>query len=242
MKLDNAKKNTDNDRELFFWLPFESGGTDQDGCGPECQGTCSSGETAVGIIQWTVLTSKNMNNISSQFIPGCLEEDSSLCAPLKAYESWSANDFWNDYNSGRKEFQKVLSSICDTDRDGFLHCQMEVAKKQYLDPILEDYPWLADRPSCVQGAVMHLKVWGANYSWISSYQSSSDEEIVKKVRNTIANTGSTAGPASGDETSGRAYNEPQIALEILSGAMSEDDVEQWVRTKDVSYLSFDWKN
>ena len=106
MKLDNSKKNTDNDWELFFWLPFESGGTDQDGCGPECQGTCSSGETAVGIIQWTVLTSKNMNNISSQFIPGCLEEDSSLCAPLKAYESWSANDFWNDYNSGRKEFQK----------------------------------------------------------------------------------------------------------------------------------------
>lgn len=240
LEIDNEKQE-ENDWELFFWLPFESGGTDQDGCGPESQGTCSSGETAVGIIQWTVLTSKNMNNIASQFIPGCLEEDPVLCAPLAAYQSWSASDFWNDY-CGSKQFQATLSSICDTDRDGFLHCQMEVAKKQYLDPILEEYPWLEERPSCVQGAVMHLKVWGADYSWISSYQSSSDEDIILKVRNTIANTSSTAGEATGDESSGRAYNEPQIALEILSGAMSADDVEQWVRTKDVSYLSFDWKN
>lgn len=240
LEIDNEKQE-ENDWELFFWLPFESGGTDQDGCGPESQGTCSDGETAVGIIQWTVLTSKNMNNIASQFIPGCLEEDPVLCAPLAAYQSWSASDFWNDY-CGSKQFQATLSSICDTDRDGFLHCQMEVAKKQYLDPILEEYPWLEERPSCVQGAVMHLKVWGADYSWISSYQSSSDEDIILKVRNTIANTSSTAGEATGDESSGRAYNEPQIALEILSGAMSADDVEQWVRTKDVSYLSFDWKN
>ncbi len=240
LKLDDVKPKADNDWELFYWLPFESGGTDNDGDGPESQGTCSSGETAVGIIQWTVLTSKNMNNIAGQFIPGCLEEDPSLCASLAAYQSWSASDFWNDY-CGDKEFQSVLSSICDADRDGFLHVQMEVAKKQYLEPLLEKYPWLEERPSCVQGEAMHLKVWGADTDWLSGYSNKSDEEIINKVRNVIANTSSTAGDATGDETSGRAYNEPQIALEILSGAMSADDVEQWVRTKDVSYLSFDWK-
>lgn len=240
MKLDEVKPKSDNDWELFFWLPFESGGTDNAGDGPECQGTCSSGETAVGIIQWTVLTSKNMNNISDQFISGCLEEDASLCAPLAAYKSWSANDFWNDY-CGDKQFQATLSSICATDRDGFLHVQMEVAKKQYLEPLIQKYSWLEERPSCVQGAVMHLKVWGADTDWLSGYESQSDEEIVLKVRNVIANTGSTAAPASKDETKGRPYNEPQIALEILNGGMSAEDVEQWVRTKDTKYLSFDWK-
>lgn len=241
MKLDEVTQSEPNDWELFFWLPFESGGTDEDGCGPESQGTCSEGETAVGIIQWTVLTSKNMNNISSQFITGCLEENPTLCAPLSAYKNWSAQDFWNDYNSGNREFQKTLSDICDTDRDNFLSVQMQVAKKQYLDPLLESYPWLEDRPSCVQGAVMHLKVWGASTSWLPGYATSSDEEIILKVRNTIANTSSTAGEATGDENSGRAYNEPQIALEILTGAVSTEDVEQWVRTRDTSVFDFKFK-
>ncbi len=241
MKLDVVTQSPPNDWELFFWLPFESGGTDEDGCGPESQGTCSTGETAVGIIQWTVLTGKNMNNIAGQFIPGCLEANSSLCGPLKAYESWSAQNFWDDWNSGTREFQKVLSQICDADRDGFLSVQMEVAKEQYLTPLLKSYPWLEERPSCVQGAVMHLRVWGASTDWLSDYESSSDEEIVLKVRNTIANTSSTAGEATGDEESGRAYNEPQIALEILSGAATTEDIEKWVRTRDTSVFQFDFK-
>lgn len=238
MKIDDdaGRASSDNDWELFYWLPFESGGTDIEGCGPESQGSCSSGETAVGIIQWTVLTSSGMNNIGDQFIPGCLEYDSGLCSPLQSYQSWSANDFWNDW-TGSKQFQATLKQICQTDRDAFLGAQMEVAKKQYLEPLLESYPWLADRPSCVQGEVMHLKVWGADTSWVSGFQSSSDEEIIKKVRNVIANTGSTVGPASGDETTGRAYSEPEIGLGILDGRLSEEDVEQWVRTKDITYLT-----
>lgn len=241
MKLDEVVESEPNDWELFFWLPFESGGTDEDGCGPESQGSCSSGETAVGIIQWTVLTSKNMNNISSQFIEGCLSENYTLCAPLNAYRNWSAQDFWNDWNGGTKAFQKTLSEICDTDRDTFLSVQMQVAKKQYLEPLLETYPWLEQRPSCVQGAVMHLRVWGASTDWLTGYADSSDEEIVLKVRNTIANTSSTAGEATGDESSGRAYNEPQIALEILSGAATTEDVEKWVRTRDTSVFDFKFK-
>lgn len=239
MPLDD-KQSVDNDWELFYWLPFESGGTDIEGCGPESQGTCSNGETACGIIQWTVLLSSNMNNIADQFIPACLEKDPSLCAPLSAYSSWSAQNFWDDY-CGAKQFQATLKLICQKDRDAFLHVQMEVAKDQYLQPLLDQYSWLADRPSCVQGEIMHLKVWGADTSWVSGFSGSTDEEIIKKVRYTIANTSSTAGAATGDETTGRAFNEPEIALGILGGKYSADDIEQWVRNDDVSVFDFDFR-
>lgn len=237
--LDEPKR-ADNDWELFFWLPFESGGADNPGCGPESQGTCSEGETAVGIIQWTVLLSSDMNNIAGSFIPGCLEENAGLCAPLSSYQGWSGEQFWEDYN-GAKQFQACLKQICAVDRDEFLRVQMEVAKKQYLEPLLKNYEWLEGRPKCVQGAIMHLSVWGADTDWVGSYEGKSDEDILLKVRDTIANTGSTAGPASGDGSKGRAYNEPQIALEILHGNMPVDDVEEWVRTADYSILPFDAK-
>ncbi len=247
MKLDDGEEdaNYDNDYELFYWLPFESGGTDLDGQGPEIQGSCSNGETAIGLVQWTVLTNSNMNNISEQFIKGCLEENPTLCAPLKAYESWTAQQFWEDYSSGTKEFQKVVSGICDVDRDAFVGVQMEVAKKQYLDPIINENTWLGERPSCVQGEVMHLHLWGANYKQVLDDSSASDEEIIKKVRTVIANTGSTSGPASGDETKGRAFCEPEIGLRILSGEIPTDKVEQWVRTANTEHLGFNvwdhWK-
>ena len=239
MKLDEVIKR-ECDWELFYWLPFESGGTDEPGCGPESQGTCSEGETAVGIIQWTVLLKSNMNNIASQFIPGCLEQDASLCAPLKAYASWTGQQFWDDYN-GDKQFQATLKEICKTNRDEFLFVQMEVAKKQYLEPILKKYPWLEQRPSCVQGEIMHLSVWGAKWDWVKDYENATNEEIIAKVRHTIANTSSTAGEATGDESRGRAYNEPEIAYEILSGKVNEDDIEEWVRLRDTSVFTFKFK-
>jgi hypothetical protein len=182
-----------------------------------------------------------MNNIASQFITGCLEQDAALCAPLAAYSSWTAQQFWDDYNSGKKQFQATLKQICQTNRDEFLFVQMEVAKKQYLEPILKEYPWLENRPSCVQGEIMHLKVWGAKYDWVKDYEDATNEEIIAKVRHTIANTSSTAGEATGDETRGRAFNEPEIAFEILSGKVNEDDIEDWVRDRDTSVFTFKFR-
>ena len=240
LKLDDPIYDIDCDWALFFWLPFESGGTDIEGCGPESQGTCSEGETAVGIIQWTVLTSpphdSNMNNISGQFIKGCLEEDGDLCAPLAAFQGWSAQQFWEDYQ-GAKTFKAVLSEICDKNRDRFLEVQMEVAKEQYLDPLLKDHPWLESYPKCVQGAIMHLRVWGASTEDLGSHKSDTPEELIKYVRHKIANTSSTAGEATGNEEAGRAFNEPEIAFGILDGRMSEEDIEEWVRKDDVGVLT-----
>ena len=245
MKLDEMKKSKPNDWELFYWLPFESGACDDtENGGPECIGVCSVGETAVGIIQWTAL--KKMNNIAP-FFKKCIEMDSALCAPLAAFTSWSVSDFTNDIGTpgnikySTSQVKAALSQICDTDRETFLTIQMDIAKEEYLDPLLSEYPWLENRPSCVQGAVMHLRVWGASTGWLGTYESASDEEIIKKVRHTIANTSSTAGEATGNENAGRAYNEPQIALEILSGAVSTEEVEKWVREKDPSVFSFKFR-
>jgi hypothetical protein len=68
-------------------------------------------------------------------------------------------------------------------------------------------------------------------------ESLSDADALLWVRHKIANTGSTAGPASGDETQGRAFSEPEIGLGILDGRMTVDDVEEWVRTGDTSVLT-----
>ena len=246
MKLDEMKKSKPNDWELFFWLPFESGACDDTvNGGPECIGVCSEGETAVGIIQWTSLGS--MNNIAP-FFKKCLEMDSALCAPLAAFTGWGVSDFTNDIGTSPKninydtsQVKAALSQICDTDRETFLSIQMEIAKEEYLDPLLSEYPWLETRPSCVQGAVMHLRVWGASTGWLGAYEGATDEDIILKVRHTIANTSSTAGAASGNENAGRAYNEPQIALEILSGGVTTEDVEKWVREKDPSIFSFKFR-
>ena len=88
---------------------------------------------------------------------------------------------------------------------------------------------------------MHLSVWGAKWDWVKDYENATNEEIIAKVRHTIANTSSTAGEATGDETTGRAYNEPEIAYEILSGKVNEDDIEDWVRTRDTSVFTFKFR-
>ena len=142
-----------------------------------------------------------------------------------------------DHIRQSSEIQKALRKVDSMDRERFIKIQMKIAKEQYLDPILERAPWLAERPECVQGAVMHLHVWGAAWSWIVDYEEKSDEEILKQVRYTIANTNSTSTDATGDEESGRAWNEPEIAFGILDGRLSRYDVEEWVRTADTSILT-----
>lgn len=244
MKLDVVEDAEPNDWELFFWLPFESGPCDdEENGGPECVGVCSPGETAIGIIQWTSLESGTTNNIPA-FCRAALDKDSSLCAPLSAFTSWTAEQCADDigrnkgtYNAD-SQIKAALNQICAENREAFLAIQMEIAKEQYLEPLLNDYPWLESRRSCVQGIVMHLRVWGADATPIGAMENATDEEIILKCRNIIANTGSTAGAASGDESKGRAYNEPEIALRIVAGELSEDEIEEWVRTKDWSIVGF----
>lgn len=248
MKLDDLERAQPNDWELFFFIPFESGACDDEkNGGPECVGVCSEGETAIGIIQWTSMESSSTNNIPA-FCKAALEKDQALCAPLRAFVDWDQTACADDIGRVPGEYKEdsqikaALDEICNTDREAFLAIQMEIAKEQWLEPLLEDFPWLAERRSCVQGIVMHLRLWGAGEAtneWLKANPEASDEEIILKARNIIANTKSTVNQnPDGDETKGRAFNEPEIALRICEGKLTEDEIEQWVRTKDYDIVGF----
>ena len=82
-------------------------------------------------------------------------------------------------------------------------------------------------------------VLSAQAEWLKANPEASDEEIILKARNIIANTKSTVNQnPDGDETKGRAFNEPEIALRICEGKLTEDEIEQWVRTKDYDIVGF----
>lgn len=226
---------------------MKAGGQDLDGCGPESYSSCSTGEVAAGCIQETELVKSGLTNITTSFIPYLTTANPGLCAPLLAYSKWTPEDFWNDWESGKKEFGKTLSEICDVNREEFFRLQIEEAKVHYYEPLIEEYPWVEDRPKCVQAEILHYKVWTGNVKKLEmeTLKDMSNEEILLKVRWAIANTGSTVGPATGDETSGRAWNEPEIGIGILEGKLNIKEVEEWVRTKDTSILTkngIEWRS
>ena len=236
LKLDDVEEEVE--WELFYWLPFESGGQDLEGHGPEAYSSCSPGEVGNGCIQETELVSSGLRNVTEQLIPFCVRENPGLCAPLLAYADWTPTDFWNDY-CGAKEFGKTLSDICDVNREEFFMLQLEEAKEYYYYPLIKQYPWVESRPLCVQAAILHYKVWTGNVNKLNMEECARmpDEEILYRVRWAIANTGSTVGPPTGDEESGRAWNEPEIGLGILAGKLSGKEIEEWIRTGDVSILT-----
>ena len=245
MKLDELERAKPNDWELFFFIPFESGPCDdiQNG-GPECVGVCSVGETAIGIIQWTAQVKTGGNNIA-KFCRDAIEKDPSLCAPLSAFVNWTPEQFADDIGTEKGKYKAdskvkaALNIICETNREAFLALQMEIAKEDYLYDLLEAHPWLAERRSCVQGIVMHLYLWGAGVEWLPDYENATDEEIILKARYEIANTPSTANQnPDGNENEGRAFNEPEIALRICAGELTEEEIEKWVRTKDYDIVGF----
>jgi len=230
------------DWELFYWLPFESGAADvtnsyQEGrfTGPACVSSCSEGEVAIGIVQWTSLLS-GMCNQRDQFLPFMKENYPQFYNKLKFLEGKGADYYWSDYN-GSNAVQSALLECDKMDHEGFLKAQMECAKANYLEPLLEAHPWLENRPLCIQAEILHLSLWGASLSDLDSHKGDSDKDILAYVRHKIANTSSTAGEASGDESSGRAFSEPEIGYGILDGRLTEADVEEWVRTGDTSVLT-----
>ena len=244
MKLDDGildKKK--NDWELFYFIPFESGAADVKPSylrgrytGTACVSSCSEGEVAIGIIQETSLTSDGLCNQRDNFIPFMKENYPEFYNILSFMDGKGPSWYWSDYN-GANSVQSALLKCDEFDHEEFLTAQMEEAKEHYYYGMIEEVPWLEERPPCVQAEILHLKLWGAKWRWVKSYQNKSDEQILDNVRYTIANTSSTAGPASGNTSSGRAFNEPEIAYGILDGKLTEDEVEEWVRTADRSILT-----
>ena len=245
IKLDEIVIDNENDWELFYWLPFESGAADTQKkasghyTGPVCVSSCSTGEIAIGIVQWTSIDKgkgdKDMCNQRDQYFPWMKENYPQFYSSELA--DWGASDYWDDWTSGSKHVDEILKRMDDKDHETFLHAQMECAKENYLEPLLEKHPWLKSRPSCVQGEIMHLRLWGADTSDLDSHKSDTNKEILAYVRHKIANTSSTAGAATGDEESGRAWNEPEIGFGILDHKITKSEIEDWVRSDDVSILT-----
>ena len=243
LKLDPPVKPADNDWVLFYWLPFESGAADTTDSyipgrftGPACVSSCSEGEVAIGIIQETSLTSDGMCNQRDNFIPFMKENYPEFYEKLAFLENKGADFYWSDYN-GANTVQAALKQCDDMNHELFLTAQMEEAKEHYYYPLIENHPWVENLPTCVQAEILHLNVWGpATLSDLDSHKTDSPEELLAYVRHKIANTDTTMGEASGDETSGRAWNEPEIGYGILNGKLTEEEVEKWVRTNDTSIL------
>ena len=98
--------------ELFYWAPFECGGVDKPGCGPESVSSCTPGETAVGIAQWTDLTDPyhpgaHNWNIGNNFARGCYNKDPVLCEPLLDISEMDSEATWIDI-SGDTELKRYL--------------------------------------------------------------------------------------------------------------------------------------
>ncbi len=236
-------KNTDIDWELWYWLPFESGAADtvpygkNRFTGPVSVSSCSSGEVAIGIIQWTSLLSGCCNQ-RDQFYPVMKEEFPEFAQTLSFMEGKGPQWYWDDFN-GANQMQAGLKACDDRDHEGFLKAQIKVATINEYDPMIEKHPWIAERPKCVQAEILHLRIWAPSLiSNVDAHKDESNEEILKWVRHMIANTKSTANQnPSGDESKGRAWNEPEIGFAILDGRMNIEQIEQWVRKEDLGVLA-----
>ena len=229
MKLDDgdSDKKTEVDWEFYYWLPYESGGIGEKGVathsGAGACGTVSGpNEVAVGIAQWTALSGESWNNVS-EICKWLSEEDASLCAPLKAFSSYSSTQICSSISS----LQNAWWSVNEKDPDRFLELQMEYFYEHEFKGWLESSgtEWLLNKSLVAQGTYASLKNWGSNLGWEDVISSSmSDEEIVKALLTKARPIGSTCGTLEA-----RWDSQYVLAKDILSGKFKE--VEEWVRTK-----------
>ncbi len=367
MKL-NAKREFDW-FELLYWAPFECGAIDKEGGGPQNVSSCTPGEIAVGLMQWTDLVPHYHANSNGSANTGkrgangsggginlllhwLIREDSLLCEPLKDVADMSTLDRWCDaaddylnvtpapilvegmvdengdyipfneykysvlntqviqvidenyvnedgtfkdnvkevyftllgsydidgadgrmgrydpcmkmkpqkfyltpdsaapirincrYNDhmdlkrycfkaiGRSRLYKALTAVCHEDREEFFWMQVKYMKQTIYNKMIKKWPWLADRPECVQAEVLHQMIGGGiKEDWLYNEAPEwSDEKILEYYKYCWSERSSTAADASHDPTKGRPWYEPEIGLAILEGRLSSMETEEWVRT------------
>jgi hypothetical protein len=210
------------DWELFFWTPHESGPADPNG--PICYedhvgSTCMT----IGMIQWMSAYDDGGNKNIQYMLKHLGDYDSGIGSAVNQYTSWTNSQIKEDIQ-GDREIEKSLQVENSKNHDLLIWAELEVAKAQYLEPLLKDHSWLSTRPKCVQGAIMHIGVHDGHYpSDMDDWQNLSDEDVLNKVGEHW-NDGSWQ------------YKEPGIAKAILAGKLTDEDVEYWVRNKDVDFL------
>lgn len=222
----------DSEWAFLYWLPYESGGLDGSGNGPECVGVLIEGEeAAVGIAQWT--TKGDMNNIES-FCRYAYEADPVLCAELQQFIGKSASWILSNMDTIRNAF----AAVCNTpeDRDAFLNLQVAKFKEEFDNYAnAKDASWLIDRPTVLQATIASLRNWtgDSNPDWTKSregttYSTNSDLEI---LRDTLYRACFI--PTDVGTLEGRWESQYVLAKDILEGVISEEELEDWVRNGNI---------
>lgn len=247
MKLPEKSEITD--WEIFYYTPYESGGTDVEGHGPamvggrrgEDENSTNPNEVAVGICQWTTLTNSNgsFNNIS-RLCEWLYNQDPSLCAELATFISWNNQQIFDDYGTyianGRNGSQLVdaFNIVNKRDHDKFLALQMEYAKNEKIQ-IMEGQGvmWLFDRPGVVAGTYMSLINWMPNAGWQNVInEGMSNEQIVIMLFNKATQYQSTAGSLDS-----RWNSQARYAIDVLEGTLDVDDIEEITRSGQTGIYS-----
>lgn len=217
------------DWAYFYWIPYESGGTDTPGEGPESVGWTTPGELAVGISQWTTTKKAGSPNNIPEFCEKAIELNPGLCSELQPFVGKSIDEIL----ALEPQIKSAFQSICSKDRDGFLEVQMQVSINDYLiEPYTgTDKEWLLDKHPITQGTFMSLVNWGKGDSfWFAAFsQSDSDEQATKSLLTKALGVKSTAGYLTPRWTS-----QYVLAKDALTGAIDEEGIINWIKTKQPS--------
>lgn len=214
------------DWAYFYWVPYESGGTDGADNGPEAVGWTTPGELAVGISQWTTTHKAGSVNNIPEFCEKAIELNPGLCSELQQFVGKSIDEIL----SLEPQIKSAFKSICAKDRDGFLEIQMQITINQYLiEPYTgTDKEWLLDKHPITQGTFMSLVNWGMGDNfWFATFsQSDSDEQTIKSLLTKALGVRSTAGYLTPRWTS-----QYVLAKDALTGAIDEEGIINWIKTK-----------
>ncbi len=207
----------------WFWTPHESGPADPNG--PICYESHGNGGVTIGMIQWFTASS-GTNNVA-YLCRNIGEFDSKIGNAVSKYGTWTNQQIISDCG-GNREIEKSFQTENSSNHDGLMWAELEVATKQYMNSLLEKHPWLKTRHKAVQGAIVHLGIHDGHYpSNIDDWADLDDDhDVLDKLAEAWKNSG----------CSDWAVKEVNIAKGILDGKLNEDDVEYWVRNKDVQYL------
>lgn len=221
-----SDNNLDTDWAYFYWVPYESGGIDGEGNGPEAVGQTTPGELAVGIAQWTTTyKSGGVNNIPD-FCKKAIELNSSLCEELRPFVGMSIDEVL----AAEYQIKYAFQTICRKDRDGFTEVQMQVAINENLtEPLTgKEGEWLLDTDPILQGTYMSTNNWSTRPRiWFAVMsQSSSDEENIRALMEKACTIGSTAGNLSRRWTS-----QYVLAMDLMNGTLDEEGLMTWIKTK-----------
>ena len=203
------------DYAYFYWLPYEGGSDD-----PGVVSVLRPGaEVAVGIAQWTTLSSGTNN------IPGLCawlyNKDPQLCAELNAFSNFSNQQVIQNIDQIRNAFRIVANR----NQTKLFELEMQYCFEEKAAMIENKVPWLLEKNPVTVGTYISLLNWGPGLGWEDVVsESMTDEQIIRALLKKATTIGSTMGSLTP-----RWESQAKLAIDILNGRFT--DIEGWIRNK-----------